>query len=133
MTAWGFDSVQALVVALQMIGAELYSSSYHKSGKLMLGRADGENDLFRGDGFQFVNAPVLRCLRQIAPPKGQTNGIQSLHVLWRQVRRPSRIVLDQFNLNFGRVLSFVNELGSCSSHRLVRRLKSVSHKSGSGR
>src|SRR6266567_1732720 len=30
----GFDSTQALVHALQTIGAEIYSSSYHKSGKL---------------------------------------------------------------------------------------------------
>jgi hypothetical protein len=33
--AWGADSVQAIVLALQMIGANIYSSSYHKSGKLM--------------------------------------------------------------------------------------------------
>jgi hypothetical protein len=53
-TAWGFDSVQALVVALQMIGAELYSSSYHKSGKLML-EAPGN-----GCGF-----PVVSSLRDM--------------------------------------------------------------------
>jgi hypothetical protein len=35
-TAAGFDSVQALVLALQMIGAEIYSTGYHKSGKLFL-------------------------------------------------------------------------------------------------
>jgi hypothetical protein len=34
MTAWGTDSVQAIVLALQMIGADIYTSSYHKSGKL---------------------------------------------------------------------------------------------------
>jgi hypothetical protein len=52
MTAWGFDSVQALVVALQMIGADLYSSSYHKSGKLMLEAP--------GNGYGF---PVVSSLR----------------------------------------------------------------------
>jgi hypothetical protein len=34
--AGGADSVQALTVALKMIGADLYSSLYHKSGKLRL-------------------------------------------------------------------------------------------------
>jgi hypothetical protein len=32
--AGGFDSVQALVLALQKIGAEIYTSDYHKSGAL---------------------------------------------------------------------------------------------------
>ncbi len=32
----GRTSVQALTVALKMIGADIYSSSYHKSGKLRL-------------------------------------------------------------------------------------------------
>jgi hypothetical protein len=54
MTAWGFDSVQALVVALQMIGADVYSSSYHKSGRLML-EAPG-----KGYGF-----PVVSSLRDL--------------------------------------------------------------------
>lgn len=35
MKAWGVDSVQALVLALQMIGADLYSSNYHKAGQLI--------------------------------------------------------------------------------------------------
>ena len=34
MKAWGVDSVQALALALQMIGADIYTSSYHKTGKL---------------------------------------------------------------------------------------------------
>jgi hypothetical protein len=33
-TASGFDSVQALLFALKMIGAEVYTSDYHKSGAL---------------------------------------------------------------------------------------------------
>jgi uncharacterized protein DUF6968 len=33
--ATGFDSVQALLFALQKIGAELYTSDHHKSGKLV--------------------------------------------------------------------------------------------------
>lgn len=36
MTSWGVDSIQALLLALNMIGADIYSSAYHKSGKLML-------------------------------------------------------------------------------------------------
>lgn len=33
--AWGFDAVQALYLALQKIGTDLYVSGYHKSGNLM--------------------------------------------------------------------------------------------------
>ncbi len=32
--AGGFDSAQALVLALQKIGADIYFSDYHKSGEL---------------------------------------------------------------------------------------------------
>src|SRR6185312_9668506 len=34
--AGGADSAQALFLAMQMIGSEIYTSSYHKSGKLYL-------------------------------------------------------------------------------------------------
>jgi hypothetical protein len=54
MSASGIDSVQALVLALQMIGADIYSSSYHKSGKLVFD-APG-----RGYGF-----PVPSSLRDV--------------------------------------------------------------------
>ena len=54
MNASGIDSVQALVLALQMIGADIYSSSYHKSGKLVFD-APG-----RGYGF-----PVPSSLRDM--------------------------------------------------------------------
>lgn len=30
----GIDSVQALIIALQMIGTELYTSNYHREGQL---------------------------------------------------------------------------------------------------
>ena len=33
--AWGFDSVQAILLALQKIGTDIYVSGYHKSGNLM--------------------------------------------------------------------------------------------------
>ena len=36
MTSWGMDSIQVLLLALNMIGADIYSSAYHKSGMLML-------------------------------------------------------------------------------------------------
>ena len=39
MQAWGIDSVQAILLALQMIGADIYTSSYHKSGHLMFEEA----------------------------------------------------------------------------------------------
>lgn len=62
MTAWGSDSVQAIVVALQMIGAGLYTSNYHKAGALSLegpGRGYGFpvpsniSDLLEGDDASF--------------------------------------------------------------------------------
>jgi len=43
--SWGIDSVQSLLVALQMIGSDIYTSSYHKSGNLMF------EGLRRGYGF----------------------------------------------------------------------------------
>ncbi len=47
--AQGVDSVQAIVLALSMIGAEIYASEYHKSGKLML---DAPH---KGYGFPITN------------------------------------------------------------------------------
>ena len=35
-SAVGLDSMQAIVLALQMIGSEIYATNYHKSGKLFL-------------------------------------------------------------------------------------------------
>lgn len=54
MEIGGFDSVQALVLALQAIGAEIYSSKYHKSGKLYLDSP--------GAGYGFPVMPTLRDL-----------------------------------------------------------------------
>ncbi|MCP8938048.1 hypothetical protein NK718_05930 [Alsobacter sp. SYSU M60028] len=51
----GYDALQALVLALQMIGAELYSSTYHQEGRL---RAY-ENE--KGYGF-----PIPSTLRDLA-------------------------------------------------------------------
>lgn len=56
MVVWGADSVQAIVLALQMIGADIYTSSYHKSGKLMH-EAPG-----RGYGFPVPSS--IRDLRE---------------------------------------------------------------------
>jgi hypothetical protein len=60
--SWGADSIQALLLASSMIGAELYSSSYHKSGRLRLdapGKGYGFpvpsslRDLLEGDDAKF--------------------------------------------------------------------------------
>lgn len=59
ITAWGHDSVQALVVALQMIGAEIYSSAYHKSGDLMLDAL--------GSGYGFPVVSSIRGTSAAAP------------------------------------------------------------------
>src|SRR5438105_3319034 len=50
----GFDSAQAVVAALQMIGAELYTSDHHKAGRLMWGEP--------GSGYGF---PVTQNLRDL--------------------------------------------------------------------
>lgn len=49
LSVGGIDSAQALVLALQIIGAEIYSSSYHEQGKLFWD-APG-----RGYGFPVVS------------------------------------------------------------------------------
>jgi hypothetical protein len=54
MEAGGADSIQALIIALCMVGAEIYTSSYHKSGNLFY-EAPG-----RGYGF-----PVSNTLRDL--------------------------------------------------------------------
>jgi len=61
--ASGFDSVQALLFALEAIGAEIYTSEYHKAGDLMwtephrgYGMPVSQNlrDLLEGDDAKFL-------------------------------------------------------------------------------
>lgn len=54
LAAHGIDSIQAIDLALHMIGSEIYTSNYHKSGQLFL-EAPG-----RGYGF-----PVPKTLRDL--------------------------------------------------------------------
>jgi len=54
MAAGGVDSVQAIHLAMQMIGSEIYTSSFYKSGNLMV-EAPG-----KGYGF-----PVPTSLRDL--------------------------------------------------------------------
>jgi len=56
MTSRGFDAMQALVLALHAIGAEIYSSDYHKSGELFWETP--------GSGYGFPVVPTLRDLLQ---------------------------------------------------------------------
>lgn len=51
---YGVDAIQALTITLGMIGAELYSSSYHKSGSLVWDKP--------GNGYGFPLPPTLRDL-----------------------------------------------------------------------
>ncbi|MEQ9691034.1 MAG: hypothetical protein RLO48_14990 [Bauldia litoralis] len=62
MAARGVDAVQALLLALELIGATLYSSSYHDSGALAFERQgggygfpvpSGMRDLLKGDDAKF--------------------------------------------------------------------------------
>lgn len=53
-TIFGFDSIQALHGALQIVGAEIYSSDYHEAGNLFWEAP--------GKGYGFPVAPTLRDL-----------------------------------------------------------------------
>ena len=52
MKAGGVDSMEALIIAIKMIGVDLYLSSYHRSGKPMFGVS--------GSGYGF---PVVTTMR----------------------------------------------------------------------
>lgn len=54
--AFGIGSVQALLIAMQHIGAEIYSSEAHRSGRLMWHR--------RGGGYGFPVHSGLRDLHE---------------------------------------------------------------------
>ncbi|WP_449396970.1 DUF6968 family protein [Devosia riboflavina] len=56
MTMFGFDGVQALVHALQMVGTELYNSRYHEAGTLIFDKP--------GMGYGFPVPPSERSLLQ---------------------------------------------------------------------
>lgn len=60
---WGYDSMQAVVATLNMIGAELYSSNHHKSGNLYWDKpgngygfpvVGGARDLLQGDDRKYI-------------------------------------------------------------------------------
>jgi hypothetical protein len=54
VTAWGVDGVQSIFIAFQMIGAEIYTSDYHKAGNLFWDAP--------GNGYGFPVSPTLRDL-----------------------------------------------------------------------
>jgi len=54
--AAGVDSLQALVIALQKIGIEVYTSDHHKNGKLSWDRP--------GHGYGFPVAAIVRDVLQ---------------------------------------------------------------------
>ena len=54
MEVAGIDAMQAIVVALQMIGSEIYTSNYHKAGQLSW------DSHTRGYGF-----PIASSLRDL--------------------------------------------------------------------
>jgi Domain of unknown function (DUF6968) len=55
-TIFGFDAIQTLFLALQAIGAEIYGSDFHKSGKLFFETPAA--------GYGFPVMPPLRELLQ---------------------------------------------------------------------
>jgi hypothetical protein len=57
--AVGFDSMQAITLALQAIGAEIYTSDFHKSGSLSWDNS-GKSNARKGYGF-----PVMPNLRDL--------------------------------------------------------------------
>src|SRR5262245_31849766 len=52
--AFGIDSIQSFLIALQKIGAEIYTSEAHRAGKLMWQQ--------RGDGYGFPLPVGIRDL-----------------------------------------------------------------------
>ena len=52
--AFGLDGVQAIELAMRMIGAELYTSEHHTAGTLM--------QFVKGGGYGFPVSPTLRDL-----------------------------------------------------------------------
>ena len=54
MATTGLDALQAVHLAMQMIGAELYTSTYHAQGRLRWGEP--------GTGYGFPLTPSLRHL-----------------------------------------------------------------------
>jgi hypothetical protein len=54
--AFGIDAVQSILLAIQKIGIELYTSDAHKSGKLVW--------LEQGNGYGFPLSPNVRDLYQ---------------------------------------------------------------------
>ncbi len=56
MDVGGADSMQALVLALHIIGAVIYTSNYHKAGVLFFDAPD--------NGYGFPVVPTLRDLLQ---------------------------------------------------------------------
>ena len=56
LSVGGVDSAEALVLAMQTIGAEIYSSSYHEEGKLFWD--------VPGTGYGFPVVPTYRHLLQ---------------------------------------------------------------------
>lgn len=54
MVAHGVDALQSLIMALQMIGSEIYASAYHKEGALHAAN--------REEGYGFPVPPFLRHL-----------------------------------------------------------------------
>lgn len=63
MRAWGVDSVQAILLAFQMIGADIYTSNYHRSGRLIF------EEPGQGCGF-----PVPASLRDLLVGNDRTHG-----------------------------------------------------------
>ena len=54
MAAHGVDSIQSIVLALRMIGAELYASSHHRTGTLAFEKP--------GEGYGFSVPRTIRNL-----------------------------------------------------------------------
>lgn len=53
---YGVDAAQALIIALQIIGVELYTSEHHKSGKLFFDKP--------GNGYGFPPSASIHDLLQ---------------------------------------------------------------------
>lgn len=76
---------------------------------------------------------MLRGFGDIATAQREPDGVELARVVSRHRGRPAVIAIVKLDRNFGGVFAFVDQLDGCLGHRLLRRLKSLSHKLGSGR
>src|ERR1700722_5784246 len=79
-------------------------------------RSSGLRLLSGRNGRQFKYASVLCCFGDFTRAQGQPDRIELFRVLQRKIWRPSRVILDEFDRDFSRIATLMNELYRFSDH-----------------